>query len=67
MNFEEKLKQIENIVIELSQDLPMEQAVEKYQQGVVLIKECLTSLEKSKGEIYKVKQDLDSFIEEKMR
>lgn len=67
MNFEEKLKQIENIVMELSQDLPMEQAVEKYQQGVILVKECLTSLEKNKGEIYKVKQDLDSFIEEKMR
>ena len=67
MNFDEKLKQVEQIVNDLSQDLPMEQAVDKYQQGVLIIKECLANLEQSKGEIYKVKQDLDKYLEEKMK
>lgn len=67
MNFDESLKNVEQIVVDLSQDLPMEQAVEKYQQGVQIIKECLNSLETAKGQVFKVKQDLDAFLEEKMK
>lgn len=67
MNFDEKIKEIEQIVQELSEDLPMENAVDKYQKGVVLVKECLMNLEQSKGEVYKVKQELDKYIEERMK
>lgn len=67
MNFDEKINEIEQIVQELSQDLPMENAVDKYQKGVVLVKECLMNLEQSKGEVYKVKQELDKYIEERMK
>ena len=67
MNYEEKVKTLEEIATKLEQDLPLEQALELYKQGVGLIKECLTGLEVVKGTISKVKQDLDSYIEEKIK
>ncbi len=67
MNYEEKVKTLEEIATKLEQDLPLEQALELYKQGVGLIKECLTGLEEVKGTISKVKQDLDSYIEEKIK
>ena len=67
MNYEEKVKNLEEIATKLEQDLPLEQALELYKQGVGLIKECLTDLEEVKGTISKVKQDLDSYIEEKIK
>lgn len=67
MNYEEKIKELEKIVTSLNDDLPMDKALEAYQKGVALIKECLSSLENTKGSIYKVKQELDEYIQEKMK
>ena len=66
MNYEEKIKELENIINELGKDLPMEKSLELYKNGVTLVKEVMTNLEEIKGSIYKVKQDLDKYIEEKM-
>ncbi len=67
MNYDEKIKQLEQISSELEKDIPLTEALEKYNKGVALIKECVESLDSVKGSITKVKQDLDSYIEEKMR
>lgn len=67
MNYEDNIKELEKIVDSLNNDLPMDKALETYQKGVYLIKECLSSLENTKGSIYKVKQELDEFIQEKMK
>ena len=67
MNYEDNIKELEKIVDSLNNDLPMDKALESYQKGVLLIKECLSSLENTKGSIYKVKQELDEFIQEKMK
>lgn len=67
MDYEEKIKELEKIVDSLNADLPMDKALDAYQKGAMLIKECLSSLENTKGSIYKVKQELDEFIQEKMR
>lgn len=67
MNYEDNIKELEKIVESLNSDLPMDKALETYQKGVMLIKECLTSLENTKGSVYKVKQELDEFIQEKMK
>ena len=66
MNYEEKIKELENIINELEKDLPMEKALELYKNGVTLVKDVMTNLEEIKGSIYKVKQDLDKYIEEKI-
>ena len=66
MNYEEKIKELENIINELEKDLPMEKALELYKNGVALVKDVMTNLEEIKGSIYKVKQDLDKYIEEKI-
>ena len=66
MNYEEKIKELENIINELEKDLPMEKALELYKNGVTLVKDVMTNLEDIKGSIYKVKQDLDKYIEEKI-
>ncbi len=67
MNYEDNIKELEKIVDTLNNDLPMDKALETYQKGVSLITECLSSLENTKGSIYKVKQELDEFIQEKMK
>lgn len=67
MNYEENLTKLQTLLEELKQDLPISQAVEKYQSAVGIIKENLDGLENIKGSITKIKQDLDSYFEEKMK
>lgn len=67
MTYEEKLLKLQDIIKELENDIPMTRALELYNSGVNIIKESLEELENVKGSIYKVKQDLDNYIEEKMR
>lgn len=67
MNYEEKMIELENISKKLEQDLPFEEAVELYSKATLMIKECLDNLENNKGQVYKIKQELDKYIEEKMK
>ena len=66
MDYDKKLKELENIVNELEKDLPMEQSIELYTKGANLVKECLKELEETKGGIYKVKEELDKLVETKI-
>ncbi len=52
LGFEEKLKRIEEIVRELEDgDLPLEECVKLYEEGMNLIKECKETLERVKQRV----------------
>jgi len=45
MRFEDTLKKLENIVIELEEgNIPLDKAIKKYQDGLELSKKCLEEL-----------------------
>jgi len=68
MNYQENLEQLQKIVNELENvDLPLEKAVELFESGAIILKECKKYLEEKKGSVYKVKQDLNSFIVEPLK
>ena len=65
MEFENKLKEIENIVNKLENpDLSMDDGVKLYEQGTHLAKECLAELNNVKGKINVIKKELDAYKEE---
>lgn len=67
MNYDEQLEKLEQLTKELEKDIPLSDALEKYSQSVKIIKDCTQSLNQAKGQITKIRQDLDAFVEEKMR
>lgn len=67
MNYEQQLEKLEQLTRELEKDIPLSVALEKYNESVKIIKDCVVSLDEVKGSISKIRQDLDAFIEEKMR
>ena len=51
-NFEEKLKKLENIVDKLdSGDIPLNTAVEVFEEGIKLSKECAEELQKAERKV----------------
>ncbi|MBL0691764.1 MAG: exodeoxyribonuclease VII small subunit [SAR324 cluster bacterium] len=50
-SFEDKLDQLEQIVDELKQNDNMQNAFAKYKQGIKLVKECQTELDKFEKKI----------------
>ena len=65
MNFEEKMKQLENIISKMEDSgLSMSDGVKLYEEGVVLAKECYEELNSVKGKINIIKQDLEKYKEE---
>jgi exodeoxyribonuclease VII small subunit len=68
MNYQENVEKLEMIVKQLeNDDLPLERALELFNDGATIIKQCKTYLEEIKGSVYKVKQDLNSFVEEPIK
>ena len=65
MNLEESLKDIEKIAEKLENpDLGMDEGLKLYEQGVELVKDCLSQLNEVKGKINIIKKDLDAYKEE---
>ena len=60
------LIELENICKMLEGDLPLQGSIELYNKGAQLVKECVESLETSKGAVYKIKEELDRLVETKM-
>ncbi len=51
-NFEEKMKELENIVVELEKgELNLDDSVKKFEEGMKISKECNTILEKAEKRI----------------
>jgi exodeoxyribonuclease VII small subunit len=67
MNFEEKVKKLEEISLKMENpDLTMTDGVDLYEQGVGLAKECFAELNNVKGKINVIRKDLDAFREESL-
>lgn len=56
--FEESLKELESISAKLeSQDLPLDEAIELFERGIKLSKECALKLESAKQKIELITSD----------
>ena len=65
MTFEEKLKRIDEICSALeSGRLSLDDSIKIYEEGMVLTKECLDTIDKTKGKVVESKKKLDNTITE---
>ena len=52
MNFSEKMDQLDKIMREMEQqDMPLEKALEEFERGITLVKECRKYLEEAKQKV----------------
>ncbi len=67
-NFEENIKNLENIVEELEKgDLNLEDSIKKFEEGMALSKKCNEILENAEKKItVLIKKDDDTITEESM-
>lgn len=57
-NFESKLNSLENLVKQLEQqNLPLDEAIKTFQQGIQLAKECQNKLAKAEQTIQQLTKD----------
>lgn len=62
--FEQALARLEKIVDSLEQgEVPLENAIELYEEGIELSKECMETLSKAELKIKKLSKDLSGKIE----
>ena len=58
LNFEESIKQLKTIVEKIEQgEIPLQDSLEQYEQGMALIKHCRTILETAEKRIEKISKD----------
>lgn len=63
MDFEKKLKEIEEISLRLqSEDVGLDEGIALFERSVKLTKECLSVLSESKQKIEIIKRDLDGLL-----
>ena len=62
--FEQSLARLEKIVDSLEQgETPLESAIELYEEGIALSKECMETLSKAELRVKKLGKDMNSKIE----
>ena len=62
--FEQSLARLEKIVDSLEQgETPLESAIELYEEGIALSKECMETLSKAELIVKKLSKDMNSKIE----
>lgn len=67
MEYEKNIEKLNNIMKQLEdENLSMEKSIQLFEEAEKLYKECDEYLAKAKGNIYKIKQDLNSYREEKL-
>ena len=65
MEFEEKLKTLEEVAAKLeSGSVGLEEGIALYQKSLDLTKDCLESLELYKGKLSVIKQQMDELLRE---
>ncbi len=64
-SFEGQLEQLEDIVAQLEQgDIPLDDALELYEQGVSAYRECHQKLETAESKVVKLVETLEGELEE---
>ena len=67
MDYEKNIEILNEIIEKLSNEkLPIEEGVSLYEKAEKLYKECNEYLDLQSGKVYKIKQDLQKYVEEKM-
>lgn len=67
MDYEKNIDVLNEIADKLSnQKMSLEESVKLYEEAQKLYVECSEYLEKQTGKVYKIKQDLEKYKEEKM-
>ena len=67
MNYEKNIDALNEIVGKLSnQKMSLDDSVKLYEDAQKLYLECSDYLEKQTGKVYKIKQDLEKYNEERM-
>ena len=62
--FEQSLARLEKIVDSLEQgETPLESAIELYEEGIAISKECMDTLSKAELRVKKLSKDMNSKIE----
>ena len=62
--FEQSLARLEKIVDSLEQgETPLESAIELYEEGIALSRECMETLSKAELRVKKLSKDMNSKIE----
>ena len=62
--FEQSFSRLEKIVDSLEQgETPLESAIELYEEGIALSKECMETLSKAELRVKKLSKDMNSKIE----
>lgn len=65
MDFEKSIKDLETICEKMEdENLPLNDGIKLYEDGMNIAKECYAELNKIKGQVTIIKQDLDKFKEE---
>ena len=65
MTFEEKIKRIDEICTAMeSGKLSLDESMKLYEEGMMLSKECLDTIEQSKGKIVEIKKTISGTVEE---
>jgi len=63
--FETKLKELEKIAGEMDEkNTTLEKGIELFEKGVGVTRECLATLNQSRGKITVIKKELDKLMEE---
>ena len=67
MDYEKNIEELNDISSRLADEkLPLEESVKLYERAEKLYKECGDYLTSEAGKVYKIKQQLDRYNEEKM-
>ena len=64
MTFEESIIKLEEIVKKLDGDATLEEAIELFQQGIELSKNCMEKLKEQKGKIELLVDEIKNLTEE---
>ncbi|MBR2468222.1 MAG: exodeoxyribonuclease VII small subunit [Clostridia bacterium] len=65
MNIDEKLKKLQEIAEKLDKnEVTLEESIKLFEEGNEIVKELYSELNKAKGKVTILKQDLDKFKEE---
>ena len=65
MKYEEGTKKLDEIIDKLDmEETTFDESIKLFESGVKITKDCLEILQQSKGKITKIKEELDTLVEE---
>jgi exodeoxyribonuclease VII small subunit len=60
LTFEDKLTKLDQIIVDLESDTPLDLSMKKYEEGMTLAKQCQKELKQVEGQILKLVENSDA-------